>query len=168
MIISCSNFLLRPWREGDEFSLAEHANNRKIWLNVRDRFPHPYSFDNAVQWIQKAKHSKTDFAIEYEGNAVGAIGLILKEDVHRHSAEIGYWLGERYWNKKIMSEAVRAITEYAFSNFDVCRVYAGLFEYNDASAKVLEKNGYTLEARLQKAISKEGTTYDELMYAKIK
>ena len=162
--------LLRPWRYGDEISLAKHANNRKIWENVRDHFPHPYTLSDAGRWIFHASTNLQDtvFAIVLNGNAAGSIGLIAKEDVYRKSMEIGYWLGEEFWGKGIMTEAIGAITEYGFSKFDIVRIYADVFEWNAASARVLEKNGFVFEARLKKAIVKNGRIGDVLMYAKTK
>ena len=162
--------LLRPWRHGDEIALAKHANNRKIWKNVRDHFPSPYTLPDAERWIFHAATNLHDtvFAIVVNGNAVGSIGLIAKEDVYRKSMEIGYWLGEEFWGKGIMSEAIGAITEYGFLKFDVVRIYADVFEWNTASARVLEKNGFVCEARLKKAIIKDGKIGDVLMYAKTK
>jgi [ribosomal protein S5]-alanine N-acetyltransferase len=169
MEINLSRCLLRPWQRGDERSLVRHANNPKIWRNVRDRFPHPYTQADADWWIETAsEQAATNFAIVVDGEAVGAIGLILKEDVYRRSAEIGYWLGEDYWGRGIVTEAVRAVTDYAFASFDICRIYAGVFEWNAASMRVLEKAGYALEARLKKAITKDGQCADEFIYALVR
>ncbi len=161
---------LRPWRRGDEHSLVKHANNRRIWENVRDHFPHPYTLADAERWIFYTSTSLVDkvFAITVDGNAVGSIGLVPKEDVYRKSMEIGYWIGEEVWGRGIMTEAIGAVKEYAFDNFDIVRLYADVFEWNTASARALEKNGFHLEARLQKAIIKDGLIGDLLMYAKIK
>jgi RimJ/RimL family protein N-acetyltransferase len=168
LAIEHSLFTLRQWREGDEQSLAANANNRKIWINLRDAFPYPYTLKNAVLWIELSKESKTNFAIDVDGAAVGDIGLTLQGDLLRRSAEIGYWLGEDYWGRGIMTEAVRAVTEYAFHHFDINRVFAGILDYNLASAKVLEKNGYVCEARLAQALTKDGKMYDQLIYAKLR
>jgi RimJ/RimL family protein N-acetyltransferase len=169
MEIELSRSKLRPWRPGDEESLVRHANNRKIWLNVRDRFPNPYTLADAEWWIQTGSaEAGTNFAIEVGGEAVGSIGLISKDDVYRRSAEIGYWLGEDFWGRGIVTEAVRAVTDYAFATLDVCRVYAGVFEWNPASMRVLEKAGYQLEARLRKGITKDGQCLDELVYATVR
>lgn len=161
---------LRPWRPGDEASLVRHANNRAIWRNLRDAFPHPYTFADARNWIRIANPSMpiANFAIVVEGAAVGGIGLVLKDDVFRRSAEIGYWLGEEYWGRGIVTEAVRAVTDYAFATFDICRVYAGVFEWNPASMRVLEKSGYEFECRMKKSVTKDRETIDELIYAVVK
>jgi RimJ/RimL family protein N-acetyltransferase len=122
--------LLRAWRPGDEASLALHANNRNVWVNLRDRFPHPYTLADAEEWIRQSRGivPQTRFAIIVDGAAVGGIGLERRGDVFRRSAEIGYWLGEPFWGRGIMTEAVRAVTGYAFKNFDLCRIDAGVFE----------------------------------------
>jgi ribosomal-protein-alanine N-acetyltransferase len=161
---------LRPWQAGDEQSLVRHANSRKLWLNVRDKFPHPYTMKDAGEWIEseQAKTPVTNFAIVVGGEAVGGIGFILQEDIFRRSAEIGYWLGEAFWGRGIMTEAVRAVTEYAFANHDLCRIYAGVFEWNPASCRVLEKAGYEFEGRMRKAVTKDGHTMDELIYSTIR
>ena len=157
---------IRPWRTGDEDSLVRHANNPKIWRNLRDAFPHPYTLENAQWWIGVAGSADpiTSFAIEVQGEAAGAIGLILKDDVFRRSAEIGYWLGEEFWGRGIVTEALQAMTDYAFATWDLCRISAGVFEWNPGSARVLEKAGYEFEARSQKAVTKDGETIDELIY----
>lgn len=167
MELKLSRSTIRNWRRGDEESVTRHANNHKIWLNLRDMFPHPYTIADARRWIEKesADRSSTNFAIDVDGAAVGAISLIFYEDVFRRSAEIGYWLGEEFWGKGIVTEAVKALTDYAFSNFDLCRVYAGVFEWNPGSMRVLEKAGYQFEARLRKHVTKDGQSIDQFIYA---
>jgi RimJ/RimL family protein N-acetyltransferase len=167
MELNLATCTLRPWREGDEESLVRHANNRAVWRNLRDLFPHPYTRADAESWIEtsSAADPVTNFAIDVDGAAVGAIGVALKDDVFRRSAEIGYWLGEEYWGRGIVSEAVRAMTDYAFANWDLCRIYAGVFEWNPASMRVLEKAGYKFEGRMHKAVIKDGESIDELIYA---
>ncbi|MFN0109247.1 MAG: GNAT family N-acetyltransferase [Blastocatellia bacterium] len=158
---------VRMWRTGDEESLVANADNYKIWRNVRDRFPHPYTIEDATYWIEIAREESppTNFAIVVEGKAVGGIGLMFRDDINRCRAEIGYWLGEAYWGRGIVAEAVRAVTTWAFDNFDLASIYAGVLEWNPASARVLEKAGYTFEARLRKAMIKEDIVMDELVYS---
>ena len=167
MELELSKSRLRPWKPGDEESLVRHANSRVIWRNLRDAFPHPYTLANAQHWIRSANPATpvTNFAIVVDGSAVGGIGLVLKDDVFRRSAEIGYWLGEEYWGRGIVTEAVHAVTDYAFATFDLCRVYAGVFEWNPASMRVLEKAGYEYECRTRKSVVKDGEIIDELIYA---
>ena len=158
---------VRPWRRGDEESLAANANNYKIWRNVRDQFPRPYTLDNARDWVGLAGHESppTNFALVVDGKAVGGIGLVFRNDINSCRAEIGYWLGEAYWGRGVVSEAVRALTVWAFETFDLASIYAGVLEWNPASMRVLEKAGYTFEARLRKAMVKEGVVMDEFIYS---
>ncbi len=170
MEIILSTCILRDWKEGDEESLAHHANNNKIWDNVRDVFPHPYTPEHAAWWVKEGwlQPGTLNLAIDVDGKAVGGIGFLFKEDIYRRSVEIGYWLGEEYWGRGIMTEAVRAMKEYAFANFDVCRVYACVFEWNHASMRVLDKAGFECEARLKKEITKNGVDIDEYIYSVVR
>ncbi len=170
--IAIGEWKLRAWRPGDEAALVKYANNRNIWINLRDRFPHPYTMDDATAWVQSVKDQRPvmNFAIatSNDDEAIGSIGLTLQEDVHRRSGEIGYWLAEPFWGRGIATRAVRALTEYAFTNFDLVRLYANVFEWNPASGRVLEKAGFTLEGRLRKNITKDGNTIDQFLYALVR
>jgi RimJ/RimL family protein N-acetyltransferase len=158
---------VRSWSTRDVSSLVEHANNRKIWINLRDRFPHPYSRRDARTFIAavRSRDPETLFAIAVGGLAVGGIGFVLHEDVERVSAEIGYWLGEPFWGRGIATEALKAMTSYAIERHGLTRVYAVPFAWNTASARVLEKAGYVLEARLRRSAIKDGVVTDQLQYA---
>jgi len=164
-----SGWQVRSWRPEDRVSLAKYANNRKIWINLRDAFPHPYTSADAFDWIRQCSRNKppTQFAIASAAEAVGAIGFLLQNDIYRRSAEIGYWLGEPFWGGGITTRAVCAVTEYAFANFDLMRLFATVFAWNPASARVLEKSGYSLEGRMRKSATKDGQVIDQLLYAKV-
>ena len=170
MELDLGSCTLRSWRPGDEDSLVRHADDRDIWINLRDRFPHPYTRDDARAWLRLAAESmpETNFAVAVAGEAVGGIGITLQDDVSRRSAEIGYWLGRASWGRGIATAAVRALTDWAFAHFDLCRLYAGVFEWNPASARVLEKAGYVLEGRLRRSVTKDGRTIDQLLYALVR
>ena len=167
MEIPAGDWVLRPWREGDEAALAKYANNRNVWINVADAFPHPYTMEDAVAWLesQRDRDPPTEFAIADAEEAIGGIGVRPQRDIHRRSAEVGYWLGEPFWGRGITTHALRAMTEYAFATFDLVRVYATVKEWNPASARVLEKCGFTMEGRLRKGAIKDGKTVDLLLYA---
>lgn len=162
--------VLRPWRDEDVGDLVRHADDREVWLNLRDRFPHPYTAADAREWIRAARAQRPvqSFAIVVEGRAGGGIGIHPMTDVHRRTAEIGYWLGRAYWNRGIATEAVRATAEYAFSTFDLARLEAVVYEWNPASARVLEKAGFELEGRLRRAVTKDDRTIDALLYSRIR
>jgi len=159
---------IRPWRLDDAESLTKHANNRKVWLGLRDLFPHPYTIDDAHEFLQKKiiGQSATIFCIEINGAAVGGIGIHPGQDVHRHTATLGYWLGAEFWGRGIMTEAVAALTDFCFENFPLRRISAEVFANNPASARVLEKAGFTFEGRLKNNVIKDGKLLDSLLYAK--
>jgi ribosomal-protein-alanine N-acetyltransferase len=161
---------IRPWRLDDAKSLAKHANNRKVWLALRDLFPHPYSVHDAHEFLQKkiTEQPATNFCIEIDGAAVGGIGIHVGQDVHRHTATLGYWLGEKFWGRGIVTEAVAALSDFWFENFPLRRISAEVFANNPASARVLEKAGFVFEGRLKNNVVKDGKLLDSLLYAKTK
>ncbi|KXS41999.1 MAG: acetyltransferase, ribosomal protein N-acetylase [Methanolobus sp. T82-4] len=171
MIIETKEFTLRPWEENDAKRLAFIANNRKISCYLRDGFPHPYTIDDAKGFIYLARQPEVDFAgvaIEIEGVLAGSIGAYPKEDVHRKNMEVGYFLGEDYWGRGIMSDIIRCMLQYLFENFDIVRVYAEPFASNMPSRRVLEKAGFRLEGVLKNSIIKDDVVQDSCIYAILK
>ena len=170
MEIDCGLCSLRPWRESDAAPIVRHANDREVWRNLRDRFPHPYAPADARAFIRAvARQSPTmNFAVVLNNGPVGAIGLNLGTDVERYSAEIGYWLGRAYWGRGIMTAAVRAATEYAFGPLGLVRVYALPLADNPASVRVLEKAGYVREGLLRASVVKAGEVHDQFLYAAVR
>jgi RimJ/RimL family protein N-acetyltransferase len=162
--------LLRPFRRGDEPSLARHANNRKVWRNLRDSFPHPYAAEHASAWVASnlGVAPVRNFAIEIEGEVAGSIGVTPFADVNARSAEIGYWVAEPHWGRGVATEALRAATDHVFRAFDVVRVQATVFAWNEASMRVLEKCGYAREAVLAKSVFKDGELIDSVLYAVVR
>lgn len=161
---------LRKLETSDKSVIAKLLNNKKIWNNLTNKIPYPYTERDAeifLKFIERDKHHKA-FAIEFNREFCGIIGLIKQQDVREKSAEIGYWIGEPFWNKGITTEAVKLITEYGFSNLNIIRIYSTVFEYNIASMKVLEKNGYKKEGVFKKAIFKNNKIWDEHRYFKLK
>ncbi len=154
----------------DAESLAKYANNRKVWRNLLDAFPHPYTRADALAWIgdHQQDDPPTEFAIASAEEAIGAVGFRIGKDVGRRSAMVGYWLGEPYWGKGIATSAVRALVDYAFKTFDLVRLEAVVFEWNPASMRVLEKTGFTLESRMRKSVTKDGQTIDSFKYVLIR
>jgi RimJ/RimL family protein N-acetyltransferase len=158
---------VRSWRASDVASLVEQANNRKIWLNLRDRFPHPYTAADGRRFIRLARRMtpETFFAIAVDGRAVGGIGFVMQQDVERVSAEVGYWLGEAYWGRGITTEALAAVSRDAIARHHLTRLFALPFAYNEASCRVLVKAGYTLDARLRRSAIKDGQIVDQFLYS---
>ena len=158
---------IRPWAVADAESLQRHANNREVSIQLRDRFPYPYTIDNArsfVGWATK-QEAPTVWAIEVDGEAAGGIGIELHTDVERVSAEIGYWLGKAVWGRGVATEALIAVTADVFTRFDLTRLYAVPFADHVASVRVLEKAGYVREGHLRQSAIKDGTIRDQLLFA---
>jgi [ribosomal protein S5]-alanine N-acetyltransferase len=156
------NFKIRSFEESDAESLAKYANNKKIWCNLKDFFPYPYTLADARFFIGlcTSKEQMTTMAIELEGVCIGAIGFNEQSDIYRKTAEFGYWLGEPFWGKGIMTKAVKSYTSYIFDNFDIIRIHAGVFEWNAASMRVLEKAGFYKECIRKSAAVKEDKIID--------
>ena len=167
-----SGFELRPWRPGDEASLAENANDPSVWRNLGAEFPHPYRLEDARYWIaeQQAGRGRTglDLAICVDGRAVGGIGCHPQGGVFACRATVGYWLGRPYWGRGIASRALARLSEHALRSLDLARLDATVYEWNLASCRVLEKAGYVREARLRKSAVKEGRIIDTFLYARVK
>jgi len=169
-VIDLKQFILRPWHPEDDITLVNHANNPRIASNLRDGFPSPYTLSDARDWLKMVADNRQDviLAIEVNGEAAGGIGLHGQKDVYRYNVEIGYWLSERYWGKGIMSKAVGAMVEYAFTRTSWYRIFACIFEFNPSSMRVLEKNGFKREAIHRKAVMKDDRLMDEYLYALLK
>ena len=168
MQLTLERCTIRDYRPSDAPALAKHANNRKIWLGLRDAFPHPYTIDDAKRFLEGGVPGlpRIHFCIDIDGHAAGGIGLRPGEDVHRHTAELGYWLGEEFWGRGIMSEIVPAFVDCCFEKMSLTRIFAMPHSNNPASARVLEKAGFVLEGRLAKNVIKDGEILDSLLYAK--
>ena len=140
MELKLTRCTIRNWRLDDAESLAKHANNRNVWLTLRDRFPHPYTIKDAKEFLERATTNEGRekvYCIEVDGAAVGGIGLIMGEDVYRYTAEFGYWLSEGFWGRGVMTEAVTAFVDYCFVNFQLNRIHASAFSRTRAEAGLL-------------------------------
>jgi [ribosomal protein S5]-alanine N-acetyltransferase len=169
MELQSGNIKLRPLRLTDAARLVELANNEKISRNLRDGFPNPYTLTDAENFLAMFTNQDptTFFVIEYNGEHVGNISLVPGQDIYRMSAEIGYFIGEPYWNKGIVTTAVNLITEYGFKHLGIIRIHTGVFDYNTASMRVLEKCGYMKDCVFKKSVFKQGKIWDEVRYSKI-
>lgn len=142
------------------------ANNPLIAQNLRNVFPSPYSVENAVQFLELEKQGSLGhvFAI-YSGEQFAGIARVVQQsDVYKNNAEIGYWLGQPFWGQGVATATVKLLLDYAFNQLGLYRVFAGVFEHNKASMKVLEKNGFVLEAIQKSAVHKNGQTIDDYQY----
>lgn len=158
---------LRRLDAADNRTIALLANNRKVWDNITDVMPHPYTVRDANTFISMALNSDTEiiFAIEFKGQLAGVIGLHRQKDVFRLTSEIGYWLGEPYWNKGIATRAVKLATHHGIASLGLVRIYANVYDFNKASQRVLEKAGYKFECVARKAIIKNGVILDDYRYS---
>jgi [ribosomal protein S5]-alanine N-acetyltransferase len=163
--------VLRQWMATDADALVRLADNRKIWFNVKNRFPDPYTRVDAESWIahcQSETGKCTQFAIDLDGVAIGGIGIDPLTDVQQLTADIGYWIGEPYWGNGVATAALTEMTRYAFVEFPFERIQALVFEWNPASRRVLEKAGYALEAQLARSIVKDGRLGDGFLYVRLR
>lgn len=167
MRLECSLCVIRDWLPSDEAALIAVANNRNVWRNLHHRFPHPYTHADASYWFSMlaAMPESTHWTIEVNSVAVGGVGVDLGEGIFAKSGQFGYWLGEQYWGQGIMSEAVRAASEYALSHFGLARLEAPVFAWNPASMRVLEKAGFVREGVLRNSVLKDGQLIDQVLYA---
>jgi [ribosomal protein S5]-alanine N-acetyltransferase len=161
---SLSNCRLRPWQSGDEFSLAENANNILIWNNLRDTFPQPFTLENALAWIEFANTPQAgyQFAIEFAGKAIGNIGL-RKPDADGVS-EFGYWLGQNYWGQGIATAAVIAMLAHIDKFTGVLSIQSPVYAWNAASIHILEKTGFVRIAEFTDRETKRGVSAPSFIY----
>jgi len=159
--------IIRKWEKGDAEELAHQADNKKIFDNVRDLFPHPYTIEEAKKWIRfnAAFDPPENMAIVVDGKVAGSIGMMRMTDIYRKNAEAGYFIGEEYWGKGIATIALRQYVSYIFHTFDITRITAPVIEHNRASQRVLEKVGFRKEALHLKSIFKNGEYHNEVIYA---
>jgi [ribosomal protein S5]-alanine N-acetyltransferase len=160
--------VVREWRSADAEPLAREANDRRVWLGLRDAFPHPYGLADAVAFIDRAARMSppTFFAIEVDGEVAGGIGYVTHGDVERVGAEVGYWVGHRFWGRGVASTALQLLTRHAFRSDDTLRrLWAVPYASNASSARVLEKAGYRREGTLRQSAIKDGRVLDQWMYS---
>ena len=167
MKIECAKCVVRDWVRSDKGALLRFANNRNVWRNLTHRFPHPYEEADADWWFSflDSMAEPTHWAIEVDGCAAGGIGVTLGEGTYIKSAEFGYWLGEPYWGRGIMTEAVKLVVPYVMSHFGLIRLESPVFEWNPASMRVLKRCGFVRESVSRSSGFKDGKVIDRVIYA---
>ena len=170
MQLTAGEFQIRDLVDEDVASITRYANNPRVAGVLRDLFPHPYFEKDAREFISRTNSEtpRKAFAIASIEEAFGVVGHIPGQDVYRFSAEIGYWIGEPFWGRGIMTCVVEIFCEYLFENFDYNRLFAGVFSSNPASGRVLEKAGFTREAILNAHVVKNGELLDEHLYFRLR
>jgi [ribosomal protein S5]-alanine N-acetyltransferase len=161
---------LRPWKLADKTALVSKANNRNIWRNLTEKFPHPYTETDADYWLSFANMAAPSihYAIDLEGELAGGIGVVAGEGIFRFTAQFGYWLGEMHWGKGIVTAAARAMVAHLFASSHLQRLEAAVFEWNPASMRVLEKAGFVREGVLRNNVFKDDQIISSVMYAKVR
>ena len=163
------NCKIRKWKLTDAKNIAVALSNKKIQDNLRDGLPHPYTEQDGIDFISSMLSANEDetfaFAITFDDKAIGSIAVFRQQNIHRQTAEMGYYIAEEYWGKGIMTDAVKQICEYVFKNSDILRIYAEPFAYNAGSCRVLEKAGFQYEGTLRNNAVKNGKVIDMKMYS---
>ncbi len=163
---------IRGWKMEDAADLAAALNSKKIQDNLRDGIPYPYTVADAERFIASMLGAEKDsvyaWAIAVCGRAAGSIGIFRRENIHRRTAELGYYVAEAFWGKGVGTAAVRQACAYVFSNTDILRIFAEPFAHNAASCRVLEKAGFVFEGTLRKNAVKNGKALDMKMYALVR
>lgn len=165
--IGLRDYVIRSYDDDDVEALLKYADNEAIARQLLDHFPHPYTEAAAHDWLRAAQEQDPEisFAIATSDELIGGIGLLLREDVFRRTAEVGYWLGQPFWGRGIATRALEKFTRWAFREFDFARIQARVYDSNPASRRVLEKAGFTLEGRLRNAATKHDRLMDLYLYA---
>ena len=160
---------IRKWKLSDAKDLAIALSNRKVQNNLRDGLPYPYTEQDGKDYISDMLSANEDdtfaFAVTADNKVVGSIGVFRQGNIHRQTAELGYYVAEEYWSRGIMTEAIKQICEYVFSKSNILRIYAEPFAYNIASCRVLEKAGFQYEGTLRSNAVKNGEVIDMKMYS---
>ena len=166
---SIQGCVVRPWVPADKPSLIANANNRNVWLNLADVFPHPYTETDADEWLRLAGVPDRSFklAIEIDGVAVGGIGAQAGEGIFVRTAHFGYWLGEPFWGQGIATAAGRALLDHLEQDARFARLEAPVFEWNPASMRVLEKLGFERVAVQRKSVTKDGRLIDSVLFTHV-
>jgi [ribosomal protein S5]-alanine N-acetyltransferase len=161
------NITLRKWESEDLEWLVKYANNKNISDTLSDAFPSPYTHNDGLKFLERANASEPTrmFAIVWNSELAGSVGIFPESDYHRKNAAVAYWVAEPLWGNGIASEAIRQIVAYGFRAFDITRVYAQPFGNNKASHRALEKAGFYLEAVISKSVFKNGVYQDEYIFS---
>ncbi len=169
MKIVADKISLRTLRASDVVSLFQNAKDKDIAKYTT--LPHPYKLKNATDFIKITKKNQRqkkayELGIELKETKeiIGMVSL-MDIDSRNKNAELGYWLGKKYWGKKIMKEAIKLILNFGFKRLKLVKVYARVAHPNIASARLLEKSGFTYEGKLRKKEFRNKRWCDELRYS---
>ena len=148
-------------------ALQRIADSKLVARNLRDAFPHPYTLDDAVAFLDNVRLGKMGIVYGMflnSGELVGVISLTPGRDVNRYSAEVGYFVGEQYWNRGYATEALMLVVNFAQYRHGFKRLFATVFDFNLASMRVLEKAGFKKEGIMKSSAVKDEKVIDEHLY----
>jgi len=139
-VLETERLMLRRPTLADVKAIAALANDRRIAEMTR-RLPHPYSLDDAVEFVRATAEigSETVFLIEHDRGPVGMVGVDWREP---DAPELGYWLGVEHWGQGFATEAARAVIDFTFEEFAVDHLISGARVANPSSRNILEKCGF--------------------------
>lgn len=167
--IKSKKFILREFKKGDENSLQKSINNKKIYNNT-SRIPYPYTMEHAKDWVnrnikayKKQKSELFNFVIDINGKVVGSVGF---SSIKNKQAELGYWLAEKYWDKGVMTQAVKLAVNFAFKNLGLIKITGRVFIHNPASKRVMEKAGFQFKKIIKNDAKKDGKNIDSWLFIK--
>lgn len=160
---------VRAWRADDADALARAANYPEVSRWLRDRFPSPYSVDDAHFFLSTIVPASAGalHAIEINGEVAGGIGIEPGEDVDRIAGELGYWLTPAHWGQAVMARVVSAYVPPIAARLGLRRVYARVYAGNAASMRVLERAGFDCEGVQRCAVIKRGEVLDVTVYGRV-
>jgi RimJ/RimL family protein N-acetyltransferase len=161
------NCCLRTWAIEDLGALLAHANDRDVWRNLTDMFPHPYTEADGRAWISLANEAgpSVHLAIALDDQAVGGIGVAAGTGIARKTGQFGYWLGRSHWGRGLATAAAIALRRHILADGRFARLEAAVFAWNPASMRVLEKAGFVREGTLKNSVFKDGHLTDSVMFA---
>lgn len=166
-MVSNIRLILRPWQPEDAPALAAHAANPLIARYLYQPFPDAYTEDQARIDIEEAAAEKPTrhFAVLADDLLVGSVSVSPGEGVYERSARLRVWLGEGHQGRGLGTKVISQATYYAFSTWPVARVEARCFGENVPTQKALLNAGFRQEARLEKAVFRDGRLHDEYIFA---
>lgn len=160
---------LRPYRSGDAAAMCTVADDFMVARWMTRAFPHPYTRNDAEEWIAHASSDTRGrfLAIEVDGVLTGGIGVEPFSGERSGGAAFGYWLGRTYWGRGIGTDAARTLADSALRS-GLRRLEARIFAPNVASARVLEKCGFKLEGCLRAFyLDRDDNVCDALLFARL-
>ena len=176
-ILNTKRLVLRQFCSADAHRIHDLVNDKQV-AYATHHIPYPYPEGAAEEWL--AEHAEfvrlgqaAVFAVcrknvqastdsDESNQLIGTVGLAIANVDHQ--AEIGYWFGRDYWGQGFCTEAIVAVLDYGFETLGLHRIFAQHIARNGASARVLEKAGFSKEGVLRQHARKWGVFEDVICY----